>query len=83
MIQTRGACTLINECRDNEPISQKGIRDEKISMKVCGQILIKASTAGCTQKLVVKRAQGMDEIWKHISLAVLWSESDSASRSQL
>ena len=61
---------------------QESIRDEKTSMKVCDWISIKTSIVGYIQKLVVKRAQGMDEIWKHISLAVL-SESDSASGSRL
>ena len=62
---------------------QESIRDEKTSMKICGWISIKTSTAGYIQKLVVKRAQGTDEIWKRFSLAVLWLESDPASGSRL
>ena len=41
---------------------QESIHDEKTSMKICGWISIKTSTAGYIQKLVVKRAQGTDEI---------------------
>ena len=63
-------------------LDAKGQENEKTSMKVCDWISIKTSIARYIQKLVVKRAQGTDEIWKHISLAVL-SESDSASGSRL